>query len=96
MDVIASEIREDYVIKRYNGDSYRSGDCDWYEPFTNNIGKLFRSLCKEFGRCISKMYRDYNGQHLMCGWVFEKRHQYSDTKEWYKVETWIEVKWQAV
>jgi hypothetical protein len=44
-----------------------------YKAFTNNIGKLFRSLQREFGRCMSKVYIDAPGGEVHIGWTFRKR-----------------------
>lgn len=38
---------------------YCIGDTDPYEPYhSDNIGKLFRVLSREYGRCISSVYLD--------------------------------------
>ena len=70
-----------------------------YEAFTDDIGKLFRSLQNEYGRCVSKVYRDkkivtndHGGERwevVSIGWVFEKRERYQDMDETYLHETWI-------
>jgi hypothetical protein len=84
------KIRETYVNVTKG---YRYGETEWYEPYTENIGRLFKSLQKEYGRCISKIYIDgYGGQVVgSCGWVFQKKIQYEDCKEFYVQETWVEV-----
>lgn len=76
---------------------YRFGDNDWYEPYTDNVGKLFRSLQKEYGRCVSKVYRDTKDKTITCGWVFEKRMKYEDARgndpdrDYYTREVWVEI-----
>jgi len=66
------------------------GDPEMYEPFTENIGLLFKDLQKDFGRCVSKMYvDDSEGNSHHVGWVFQKRCKYEDTKEMFTLETWI-------
>lgn len=91
------QIRETYVNQTKG---YHLADwTPWYEPFTDNKGKLFRSLQREYGRCGSKMYIDTrNGETRTCGWVFTKKQQYGDTgrygrpAEFYIQETWVEVR----
>jgi hypothetical protein len=39
-------MRETYVNATEN---YQFGETEWYEPFTDDRGKLFRSLQKEYG-----------------------------------------------
>jgi len=71
---------------------YQCGDSGLYEPFTDNIGKLFRALQKEFGKCVSSMYIGKNNTDSQkIGWVFEKKMKYTDTKETYIQETWVEL-----
>jgi len=63
-----------------------------YEAFTNNIGELFRHFQKEYGKCVSSMYRDKSdGTAQKIGWVFEKREQYCDCDDYYTRETWVRV-----
>ena len=80
-------IRETYVNKT---EGYQWGDSDWYETFTDNLGKLFHSLKKEYGNA-SNMYRDNDGPPKKVGWVFTGRTQYEDTGESYLREVWVEV-----
>lgn len=71
------------------------GDSDIYETFTDDIGKLYKHLTKEHGRCISKVYNDavVDGKQTMVqrGWVFLKRRKYSDCDKTYLCETWVAV-----
>ena len=83
------EIRESYVNQTKG---YNFGSSVWYEPFTDNIGDLFRALQREFGRCVSKVYIDapvafYPATAKPVGWVFEKKCQYTDCMETYIQET---------
>lgn len=66
------------------------GESDWYEPFTDDVGQLFMSLQREYGRCASRMYSDPGARP--CGWVFVKRDAYEDTGETYLRETWVHVR----
>jgi hypothetical protein len=71
---------------------WRLGESGVYETYTDKVFDLFRSMQKEYGRCISKMYVDEkNGNVRHIGWVFQKRKQYEDCKETYVQETWISV-----
>lgn len=79
-------------INRTEG--YMLGEAEPYEPFTEDTGKLFRELQREYGRCISKAYVDPDGKQI--GWVFQKLTKYQDSNETYLAETWITVyeKWE--
>lgn len=74
---------------------YQFGDSPVHETFTDDRGKLFRSLQQEYGRCASKVYRDRPNKPPMCiGWVFEKRMQYEDARDnrpdsFYIREVWV-------
>ena len=81
-------IRETWVNKTKG---HQCGDSGLYEPFTDDIGKLFRCLQKEFGKCVSAMYIDKGNSAQKIGWVFEKKMKYEDCKEYYIQETWVEL-----
>lgn len=76
---------------------YRFGESDWYEPYTDDLGQLYRSLRCEYGRCIGKVYVDLReGGAQPVGWVFRKRMEYEDAhrisdpeKRTYLRETWV-------
>lgn len=83
----------------------RFGDAGWYEPYTDHRGRLFRDYQREFGRCVSKVYREvripvdvdptvapYRVKTVPVGWVFQKRSRYEDTGAPYMLETWVEVR----
>lgn len=56
------------------------GESDWYEPFTNDRGRLFRDCQKDYGRCVSKVYVDMpDGTVKTTGWYFERREAYEDS-----------------
>jgi len=57
-------------------DGYNFGESEPYEPYTDDIGKLFKSFQREYGRCTSKMYVDTPEGTKAIGWVFTKRMQY--------------------
>jgi hypothetical protein len=62
------------------------------EAFTNDRGELYRSCQKEYGRCVSKMYRDHkDGRTEEIGWVFQGRDRYQDSRKTYLREVWVEV-----
>lgn len=72
------EMRESYI----NQDEHcRFGESDWYEPWTDDRGEIFRDAQKEYGRCVSKVYRDLPGGEVRAvGWVFEKKMRYEDAR----------------
>ena len=77
-------------------EGYRFGDSDPYEPWTEDIGQLFKALQKEYGRCVSRVYIDVPDQPtpMPIGWVFRKRMRYEDArtntpKDYYTREVWI-------
>jgi hypothetical protein len=69
-------IREDYINQTKG---YRFGDSGWHEAHDDSLGKLFKALQKEFGKCVSKVYVDKaDGPPMQTGWVFEKTMEYDD------------------
>ena len=48
-------VHETYVN---DTEGHMIGESDWYEAWTGNRGELSRALRKEYGGCISRMYRD--------------------------------------
>jgi hypothetical protein len=91
------QIRESYVNATRN---VQFGETDFQTAYTDDRGRLFRSLQKEYGRCISRMYRDTkDGAPIVVGWVFSKRMEYEDARrDWskdcrfYIREVWVEVR----
>ena len=88
------KIRETWVNA---SEGYNCGDSDWYEPFTEDRGELFRACQREHGRCISNVYVDvpvafYPPKTKKVGWVFQKRAKYTDCENTYLQETWIELR----
>ncbi len=66
------------------------GESGLYEPFTDDIGDLFKALVREHGRCVSKVYVDRDGKAIPVGWVFHKRRAYDDSpRETFLCETWV-------
>lgn len=70
-------------------EGYRFGDTDPYETWTDDKGRLFRELQKEYGKCMSKVYIDTDKGAKAIGWVFQKRMQYEDAKKYYTREVWV-------
>jgi len=54
------------------------GETGWYEPFTEDKGRLFRDLQREYGRCTSRIYVDTAAGAKPVGWCFKKRMDYED------------------
>lgn len=59
----------------------------------NEVGRLFRSLRRAHGRCVSKVYRDTSlGDAVQIGWVFQRRDHYADNaRKHYLREVWVTV-----
>ena len=75
---------------------HRFGGGEPYEPWTEDVGKLFRTCQREYGRCVSSVYVDQKeGPSIRVGWVFQKMDRYEDTGKPYLRETWITLYEQA-
>jgi hypothetical protein len=89
-------IRETFINQTKG---YRFGDSGWYEAYTDDVGKLFRSMQREYGRCASSVYIDPpdGGNPIRTGWVFEKRMKYEDARgndqerDYYVREVWVQL-----
>ena len=69
---------------------YRCGDSDYYEPYTDDIKRLYKDFMREYGRCIGKVYVDGSeGQAIPVGYVYQKLQKYDDCNEKYLQETWV-------
>lgn len=81
--------KETYINRSEN---VMIGESDFLETWTDNIGELFRSLQKEYGRA-QKMFIDDpdTGAPKQVGWVFTGKDHYTDTGEPYTREVWVEV-----
>ena len=78
----------------YGEDEKRICFSEWKEHTDWSMGELFRFCQKEYGRCVSKVYRDVamgDGAYDMKteGWVFLKRANYERGKGTYLQETWV-------
>lgn len=80
---------------------YRGGASGWYEPYTEDVGRLFRNMQREYGRCAGHVYIETGGDVVPIGWVFEKKQAYET--RWYQREgadgyymqsTWITLGWK--
>ena len=61
---------------------YRITDPEFVETRFDDKGELYRSLVKEYGKCVSKQYIDgSDGKPVQIGWVFAKREWYSDVRQ---------------
>lgn len=81
-------VSETYINKT---EGHIFSESEVYEPWTDNTGKLFRSMQAEYGRCVSSVYIDgpNNGLPIKIGWVFEKTMQYENSPDTYVREVWI-------
>ena len=83
-------VRETWV--NIDGDKrYIIGDSDLYEPFTDDPGQLFRAFQKDAGRCTGKVYVDVPDGVIHIGWTFQRRKKYTDSRETYLQETWVDL-----
>jgi hypothetical protein len=59
----------------------------------DQVGKLFRDLRAEHGRCVGKVYHDTRAEEAVpIGWVFQKRDHYADNAgRHYLREAWVTV-----
>jgi hypothetical protein len=78
----------------YGMDEKRYVFSEWKEHTDKTMGELFRLCRREYGRCVSKVYRDIamgDGTYNTTtdGWVFLKRAEYTDCKKTYLQETWV-------
>jgi hypothetical protein len=56
------------------------------------VGRLYRAMRKEFGRCVSKVYMSTSAEEAIpIGWVFQKHTEYTDTNRKYLREVWVTV-----
>ena len=86
-------------------DGYRFGESEPYEPYTDDVGSLFRAMQREYGRCVSSIYVDMPtgtkladadapaGKVKRVGWVFQKQMEYEDWRgrgdRYYTREVWV-------
>lgn len=77
--------KETYVNKTEGNQVWETEIC---ETIHEEVGSLFASCKKDFGRAVSKMYV---GEGEQIGWVFEKKVPYEDSKETYIQEVWVGV-----
>lgn len=82
---------EDHINKTENY-SYGENETPLEDTTIKNLKDLYHYGLKEFGKCISKAYidkKDGASQHI--GYVFQKKRQYEDTKEFYLAESWLSI-----
>ncbi len=73
---------------------YQFGESDPYEPYTDNVGRLFRDFQREYGRCEGRVYIDTPAGVQSIGWIFAKRMRYEDAQRgdpdaYYTREVWV-------
>ena len=84
---MALYMEEVYIDRTRN---LRCGESGVFETFTDDRGKLYKSLVKQHGRCISGVFIDKkDGSVKKVGWVFIKRVKYEDCNETYLQEVWV-------
>ena len=89
-EVFTQVVEKDSGEEGWDKVAYLNGESGWYEPFTDDLGRLFKSLRREYGRCVSRVYQDTpDGTADPIGWVFQKRAKYTDSPETYLQEVWV-------
>ena len=81
---------EEHFINKTRG--YRFGDTEIHDSGEDNVGKLFKALAREYGRCATKVYTTARGKDIPVGWVFEKKMQYEGSRredDTYIREVWV-------
>jgi hypothetical protein len=69
---------------------WTTGSSGFYEPYTDDIGRLFKEFQREYGKCVSSLYVETRtAGDIRCGWVFEKRRKYEDCNQTYIAQTWV-------
>ncbi len=85
-------VREEYLNA---DDGIRFGDSgEPQEAWTDDVGRLFKDMSREYGRCTSKVYIDTkDGSTIERGWVFTKRMEYDGYRgygeRYYTREVWV-------
>lgn len=71
----------------------RYGSSGWQEPWTDDLGALYRGARDEFGRCIGHVFHDFGGKTYAVGWVFQGRAEYEGRtrsgEKTYLREVWL-------
>ena len=72
---------------------YGLGETEPYEPYTQDIKRLFKDMQKEYGRCTGSVFIDTaDGKVKRIGWVFRKWMMYEDARtkaDKYIREVWV-------
>ena len=97
------QIQENFIGEDLaTGKSWGQEPSPYYEPYTDNLGQLFKSLRREYGRCTSRVYQDApDGTADPIGWVFEKKVEYEDAdrarltgrERFYNRQVWVTYRW---
>ena len=74
-----------------------------YKASTDDVKRLFMSFQKKYGRCVSRVYTDEDGEPKPTGWVFKKRMKYEGIDTNFILETMVtlhekpdEVTWKGI
>lgn len=77
-------IRETYLNAT---EGYISGEGEWIETSTDDLGELYRELKSQYGNA----HNIYVGEGQKVGWCFTGRARYEDTGEAFTQEVWVNV-----
>lgn len=62
---------------------------DEADTITLDMGRMFRSLQREYGACTGRVYVDRGDEAVPIGWHFTKKMRYEDTGEPYMRGVWV-------
>jgi hypothetical protein len=87
-------IQETYVNRDTNT---RYAESEPQRAFTDDLGKLYRSLRAEYGRCTGHIHVDQkDGEVKTIGWVFVKRVPYEGRVRDGEPRTYLREVWVTV
>lgn len=90
------QIKETYVNETKG---YQFGNSGWQNTDMTEKAEIFSAMQKEYGRCVSVMYRETKDGDIQVGWVFEKKMKYEDARtnkpeDFYIRQVWVELRRQ--
>ena len=63
------------------------GGSGWEEPWTDDVGALYRNAVREYGRCTGHVYMTTSDRDAIpVGWTFVKRMEYEDARTSWRKE----------
>lgn len=69
------------VFQVNSSNNYALDNPQFHESKYSDLGKLYRALVKEYGKCTGKLFNvGDNNKTQQIGWAFEKREYFDDTR----------------